>query len=76
MVLYEINAYGVRFEDTRRSACVGFLLRSFFRFFAQITQFAIQPTDEVGEMAARGPIQDAAQSSNEQVERGRKRRRV
>ena len=36
---YRLDAYGVRIGDSRRTASVGFPLRSFFRFYAQLPHF-------------------------------------
>ena len=58
MVSYKLNSYNVRFGDTRRTACVGFLLRSSFSFFAQVPRFRLAETEVAQEPAAPGAIED------------------
>ena len=48
----------MRFEDTRRTARVGFLLRSFFRFYAQIPRLRPVEIETATDHAAPGIIAD------------------
>ena len=65
MKAYKLNAYDVRIEDTRRAPCVGLLLRSFPRFFAQAPLFIAPAIDVDAGRSASGTIQRGAEGMTE-----------
>ena len=61
MVACTLDAYDVRFEDTRRTAFEGSLLRSFFRFHARMPNFAALAVEATVESAAPGTSDGAVE---------------
>ena len=70
------HPYDERIEDTRRTACIGFLSRSFVRFCALMPHLGTQATEGVAEAEAPGTIGDENQFGDEQMADERKQIRT
>ena len=67
VALYQLNAYDVHIEDTRRAACGGSLLRGFFRVYAQKPRAGAHAAEVATEASAPGTREDNTQSGDAQM---------
>ena len=75
MVSLALPAYTGRIEDTRRTACEGFLSRSFPRVYSQVPHFFSPAAELVADASGPGTVEGEVEemSGDEQVVGGRKR---
>ena len=67
-VAYKLNAYNVRIEDTRLTACVGSLLLSFPHFVAQLPGLIAPAIGEMPDQPALGAIEGSGEEERDEEE--------